>query len=44
MKENIHTKSTFKTEDIEKLKRAVTEKVERLVNRRIYTAELKILP
>lgn len=32
MKEKIHTKSSFRSADIERLKKAVTEKVEKLAN------------
>lgn len=35
MSDKIHTKSSFKTADIERLKKAVTEKVEKLVNRQV---------
>lgn len=32
MKEMIHTKSSFKSSDTEQLKKAVTEKIEKLIN------------
>lgn len=32
MKTSIHTKNIFKVTDIEKMKKAVTEKIEKLVN------------
>ncbi len=32
MKETIHTINTFRSADIEHLKKAVTEKIEKLVN------------
>ena len=32
MKENIHTINTFRSDDIERLKEAVTEKIEKLLN------------
>ena len=38
MKEKIHTQNCFKTEDTEQLKKAVTEKVEKIINRQIEKA------
>ncbi len=38
MKEKIHTQNCFKTEDTEQLKKAVTEKVEKLINRQLKKA------
>ena len=35
MKEIIHTKNSFKSADVEYLRKAVTEKVERLINNKI---------
>ncbi len=35
MKDTLHTNNTFRTTDIEKLKKIVTAKVEKLVNRKI---------
>lgn len=32
MKDKIHTINTFRSDDIERLKKAVTEKIEKLVN------------
>lgn len=33
MKEKLHTKSSFKSTDVEHLKKIVTEKIEKIVNR-----------
>ncbi len=38
MKETIHTKNSFKSADVEHLRKAVTEKVEKLVNNKIKKA------
>lgn len=38
MKENIHTKNIFKTADIELLKKAVTAKVEKIINNQMKKA------
>ncbi len=38
MKENLHTKNTFKTADIEHLKKAVTAKVEKIINNQVKKA------
>lgn len=38
MKEKIHTISTFRTKDIEFLKKAVTAKIEKLVNEQVKKA------
>ena len=38
MKETIHTKNSFKSTDAEHLRKAVTEKVEKLVNNKIKKA------
>lgn len=38
MKETIHTKNSFKSADVEHLRKAVTEKVEKLINRQINKA------
>lgn len=35
MNDKIHTKNSFKTADIERLKKTVTEKIEKLVNRQV---------
>lgn len=32
MKETIHTINTFRSDDIERLKKAITEKIEKLLN------------
>lgn len=32
MKENIHTKNSFKSSDKEQIKKAVTEKIEKIIN------------
>lgn len=32
MKKTVHTKSSFKSNDVERLKKAVTEKIEKLIN------------
>ena len=39
MKENIHIKNTFKSADTELLCKAVTEKIERIVNNNLKKAE-----
>lgn len=39
MKEKIHTKSSFRSADIERLKKAVTEKVEKLANIQLKKAD-----
>ena len=38
MKETIHTKNSFKSADLEYLKKTVTEKVSKLVNQRMKKA------
>lgn len=38
MKGKIHTQNCFKTENTEQLKKAVTEKVEKIINRLIEKA------
>lgn len=38
MKEIIHTQNSFKAENAEQLKKAVTEKVEKLINRQVKKA------
>lgn len=38
MKEVIHTRNSFKTENTEQLKKAVTSKVEKLMNRQVKKA------
>jgi hypothetical protein len=38
MKEVIHTKNTFKSADSEHISKAVTEKVEKLINRQVKKA------
>lgn len=38
MDDKIHTKNSFKTADIERLKKTVTEKIEKLVNRQVKKA------
>lgn len=38
MKETIHTKNSFKSSDIEQLKKTVTEKIEKLANIRMKKA------
>lgn len=38
MRKNIHTKNTFKTADIELLKKAVTAKVEKIINNQVKKA------
>jgi hypothetical protein len=35
MKETIHTKNSFRSADVEHLRKAVTEKIEKLVNRQV---------
>ncbi len=35
MKETIHTKNSFKSADVEHLRKAVTAKIEKLINRKI---------
>ena len=38
LKETLHTKSTFKSTDAKRLKKAVTEKIEKLVNDKLKKA------
>ena len=38
MKEAVHTKSSFKSQDLEQIKKAVTAKIEKLINRQIKKA------
>lgn len=38
MDDKIHTKNSFKTSDLERLKKTVTEKIEKLVNRQVKKA------
>lgn len=38
MKEKVHTRSTFRTKDMELLKKAVTAKIEKLVNEQLKKA------
>ena len=38
MNDKIHTKNSFKTSDLERLKKTVTEKIEKLVNRQVKKA------
>ncbi len=38
MKEKIHTQNSFKTQSTEQLRKEVTEKVEKLINRQIKKA------
>ena len=38
MKEKIHTQNSFKTDSAEQLRKAVTEKVEKLMNRQVKKA------
>ncbi|WP_278245156.1 hypothetical protein [Ruminococcus flavefaciens] len=35
MKETIHMKNSFRSADVEHLRKAVTEKIEKLVNRQV---------
>ena len=35
MKEKIHTKSTFKSADLEFLRKTVTDKVEKIINEKL---------
>lgn len=38
MKEMVHTKSSFKSQDLEQIKKTVTEKIEKLINNKIKKA------
>lgn len=39
MKDVIHTKNSFKSSDVEQLKKAVTEKIEKLLNSQMKKSE-----